>query len=140
MRSITLLPETIAQADGIGPTSDLGPAAGKLLVLTLEITRSVEQESLEVEVFGSTDGITWGDKPITALPQKYYCGMYSVLINLSRRPDIRFLRLAWKMKRWARADNMPLFAFSSYVEESGARLVPTSVTSTSTAATAVAAA
>ena len=140
MRSITLLPETIAQADGNGPTADLGSAAGKLLVLTLEITRSVEQESLEVEVWGSTDGTTWGDKPITALPQKYYCGMYSVLINLSRRPEIRLLRLAWKMKRWARADNMPLFAFSSFVEESGARLVPTSVTSTSTTTTAVAAA
>ena len=110
------------------------------MVLTLEITRSVEQESLEVEVWGSTDGATWGDKPITALPQKYYCGLYSVLINLSRRPELRFLRLAWKMQRWARADNMPLFAFASFVEESGARLVPTSVTSTATATTAVAAA
>jgi hypothetical protein len=140
MRSIKLLPETVAQADGIGPTADLGSAAGKLLVLTLEITRSVEQESLEVEVWGSTDGTTWGDKPIAVLPQKYYCGMYSMLINLSRRPEIRFLRLAWKMKRWARADNRPLFAFSAFVEESGARLVPTSVTSTSTRTAAVAAA
>ncbi len=140
MRSITLLPEVIAQADGVGPTAALGSAAGKLLVLTLEITRSVEQESLEVEVWGSTDGTTWGEKPITVLPPKYYCGMYSVLINLSRKPEIRFVRLAWKMKRWARADNMPLFAFSSFVEESGARLVPTSVTSTATTTTAVAAA
>ncbi len=124
MRSITLLPETIAQADGIGPRTELGSATGKLLVLTLEITRAVEQESLEVEVWGSTDGTNWSDKPFTALPQKYYCGMYSILINLCRRPEIQYLRLTWKMKRWAREDTTPLFAFSSFVEESGARLVP----------------
>ena len=48
-----LLPESIARSDGKGPEIDLGSKQGKLLVLTLGITRILEQESLEVSVWGS---------------------------------------------------------------------------------------
>ena len=38
-----LLPESIARADGTGPEFELGPNRGKLLVLTLGITRIIEK-------------------------------------------------------------------------------------------------
>ena len=88
-----LLPESIARADGIGPEIDLGSKRGKLLVLTLGITRILEQESLEVSVWGSSDGETWTARPVAKFPPKFYCGLYSILLNLGSHPETRFVRV-----------------------------------------------
>jgi hypothetical protein len=117
-----LLPESIARSDGKGPDVDLGSKQGKLLVLTLGVTRILEQESLEVSVWGSTDGENWGSRPLATFPPKFYCGIYSILLNLVSRPDVRFLRVQWKMSRWSRQDVTPMFGFYLYSEESGARV------------------
>jgi len=116
-----LLPESIARADGTGPEIDLGSKRGKLLVLTLGITRILEQESLEVSVWGSPDGERWGPKPLAKFPPKFYCGLYSILLNLGSQ-DVRFVRVHWKMSRWSKRENMPMFGFYVYAEESGARV------------------
>jgi hypothetical protein len=117
-----LLPESIVRADGTGPEIDLGPKRGKLLVLTLGITRILEQESLEVTVCGSSDGEEWESKPLAKFPPKFYCGLYSILLNLGSRSDVRFLRIQWKMSRWSKRETMPMFGFYVYAEESGARV------------------
>jgi len=117
-----LLPENIARADGIGPEIDLGSKRGKLLVLTLGITRILEQESLELSVFGSPDGQKWGLKPLAKFPPKFYCGLYSVLLNMGSQSDVRFVRVQWKMSRWSKRENMPMFGFFVYAEESGTRV------------------
>ncbi len=117
-----LLPESIARADGNGPEFDLGPKRGKLLVLTLGITRIIEQESLEVSIWGSADGERWSLRPIVTFPPKFYCGIYSTLLNLASQPDVRFVRVTWKMSRWSKADAMPMFGFYVYAEESGSRI------------------
>jgi hypothetical protein len=117
-----LLPESIARADGIGPEIDLGSQQGKLLVLTLGITRILEQESLEASVWCSTDGNTWIARPLATFPPKFYCGLYSTLLNLSARPEIRYVRVQWKMSRWRRSAVDPMFGFYVYAEESGARV------------------
>jgi len=116
-----LLPESIAQADGTGPEFDLGSKRGKLLVLTLEITRIIEQESLDVCVWGSPDGEKWSHQPIAVFPPKFYCGIYSILLNLVAKPDIRFVRVTWKMSRWSKRETILMFGFYVYAEESGAR-------------------
>ena len=117
-----LLPESIARADGTGPEIDLGSKRGKLLVLTLGITRIVEQESLEVTVLGSADGEAWDVKPLAKFPPKFYCGLYSILLNLGSREDVQFLRVHWKMSRWSKRESLPMFGFYVYAEESGARV------------------
>lgn len=117
-----LLPESIARADGTGPEVDLGSKRGRLLVLTLGITRILEQESLEVIIHGSADGEQWDSKPLAKFPPKYYCGLYSTLLNLGSRPDIRYLRVHWRMKRWSKRETIPMFGFYVYAEESGARV------------------
>ena len=48
--------------------------------------------------------------------------MYSALLNLAQRPDVRFLRVQWKMSRWTKGESMPMFGFYVYTEESGARV------------------
>jgi hypothetical protein len=117
-----LLPESIVRADGTGPELDLGPKCGKLLVLTLGITRILEQESLEITVWGSPDGDNWGAKPLAKFPPKFYCGLYSILLNLGSRSDVRFVRAQWKMSRWSKRESLPMFGFYLYAEESGARV------------------
>jgi hypothetical protein len=117
-----LLPESIARADGTGPEIDLGSKRGKLLVLTLGITRILEQERLEVTVYGSLDGEEWESKPLAKFPPKFYCGLYSILLNLGSRADVRFLRVHWKMSRWNKRESVPMFGFYVYAEESGARV------------------
>ena len=117
-----LLPESIARADGMGPEIDLGSKRGKLLVLTLGITRILEQESLEVSVWGSTDGENWGSRPLATYPPKFYCGIYSILLNLVSRQEVRFVRVQWKMSKWSRQEFTPMCGFYLYTEESGARV------------------
>lgn len=117
-----LLPESIARAEGTGPEFDLGSKRGKLLVLTLGITRILEQESLEVSILGSPDGERWGLRPLATFPPKFYCGIYSILLNLAAQPDIRYVRVSWKMSRWTKGEAMPMFGFYVYAEESGARI------------------
>ena len=117
-----LLPESIARADGTGPELDLGSKRGKLLVLTLGITRIIEQESLEISIWGSADGEKWALRPMATFPPKFYCGIYSILLNLASQPDTRFIRATWKMSRWSKGEPMPMFGFYVYVEESGSRI------------------
>lgn len=117
-----LLPEDIARESGIGPTIDLERGQGKLLVLTLGINRVLEQGALQISIWGSRDNQDWGMHPLHTFPPKSYCGMYSQLLNLSKHPAIRFLRVEWSMSRWAKTAADPLFGFSVMAEESGARL------------------
>ncbi|MDX2149422.1 MAG: hypothetical protein SFV54_01710 [Bryobacteraceae bacterium] len=106
-----LLPETTAREDGSGPVLELGESAGKLLVLTLGITRIIEQESLDLSIWGSADGVEWGSRALVAFPQKFYCGTYTMLLDLTDRPEVRHIRVQWKMNRWGRGDSKPLFGF-----------------------------
>lgn len=122
MLPIFLLEETLAQQDGSGPVVVLGDSSGKPLLLTLGINRIIEQESLDVSVFGSADGENWDAEPLIAFPQKFYCGTYTLLLDLSQHPDVRFLRVQWKMGRWGRGVPSPLFGFYLFAEETASRL------------------
>ena len=111
-----LLPEGVARQDGSSPALALGANRCKPLQLTLGITRIVEQESLDISVWGSPDQENW--ELIAAFPLKSYCGTYSLLLDLTRNPETRFLRTEWKMNRWGRGgDAAPLFGFYLLAEE-----------------------
>jgi hypothetical protein len=105
-----LLPDSIARQDGASREIPLESVGCKPLQLTLGITRIVEQESLELSLWGSEDRDRW--QFLAAFPQKFYCGTYSMLLDLTRYPGLRYLRAQWKMSRWTRhADSEPLFGF-----------------------------
>ena len=107
-----LLPETVARQDGMGAEV---ACESKMVQLTLGITRIIAQENLEVSVWGSADGDQW--RPLVAFPQKFYCGTYSASLDLTRYGDVRFLRVQWKMERWAQDERAPLFGFYLWAEE-----------------------
>jgi hypothetical protein len=112
-----LLPETTVREAGNGSELALGDAQGRTLLLTLGITRIVEQESLDVAVWGSPDGNDWGAKPLVAFPQKFYCGTYQILLDLTQHPDVRFARVKWSAQRWGKGDSKPLFGFYVFAQE-----------------------
>src|SRR5579864_6158075 len=95
-----LLPEITVREAGSGPAISLGTEHGGTLVLTLGITRIIEQESLDLSIWGSADGTDFGAKPLATFPQKFYCGTYQILLDLSERPDVKFLRAKWGVNRW----------------------------------------
>jgi hypothetical protein len=101
-----LVPKTVARQDGTGTEIALG---AKVVRLTLGITRTIAEESLEVSVVGSPDGEGW--RLLVAFPQKFYCGTYSLVIDLTLYPDVRYLRAEWKMGRWTPDERAPLFEF-----------------------------
>ena len=103
-----LLPETVSREDGAGAAVTLDQNPGAAL-LTLGIDRVLEQESLDVSVWGSPDGRSW--QPLASFPQKSYCGAYSLELNLGRHPDVHFLRAQWRMERWTNDQARPLFGF-----------------------------
>ena len=117
-----LFPESVARESGEGPAVEAGKLRGKLAVATLGITRTLEQEGLEVSIWGSSDQQEWGERPLARFPQKFYCGLYSILLNLSPYPEMRYLQVRWKMSRWDRREPVPLFGFYVFAEESGSRL------------------
>lgn len=113
-----LLPETVTHASGKGQEVQLDDTSGRLVLLTLGVTRIIEQESLTIEIWGSPDKSDWGTKPLLKFPQKFYCGTYSQLLDLTTKPDIKYLRVDYEVNRWGRGDAHPLFGFYVFAQDS----------------------
>ncbi len=112
-----LLPEDVIREDGEGPVISLGSSQGKPLLLTLGITRIIEQESLELTLWGSADQNDWGAKPLASFPQKFYCGTYQLLLDMGEHPGVAFLKAKWKVSRWGRGEPKPLFGAYLFAQE-----------------------
>jgi hypothetical protein len=109
------VPEIIAREDGATDQIALREKSGKPLLLTLGITRVLEQESLDVSIWGSADGEQW--RQIAAYPKKFYCGSYLLLVDLARETHIRYLRVQWRMGRWGETEPGPIAGFYVAAEE-----------------------
>src|SRR5271163_2351666 len=84
--------KTVVTAKGDGPTVDVSAAGSRVFLLTLDITNIIEQESLDVSVYGSADGAVWSPKSIVAFPQKFYREQSVLLLDLTAHPDVKFVR------------------------------------------------
>lgn len=111
-----LFPETEVDKDGEGPVVPVGDAAGRMIQLTLGVTDTVEQESLDVFVYGSPDGTEWPAKPLCTFPQKFYTGVSTVLLDLSQNPEVQYLRMKYKGTRWGHWTTGPRFRFYLFAE------------------------
>lgn len=106
-----LIEDGLRQSDGASAALDVSGASGRQLLLTLGITRIIEQESLDLGIWGSADGDKWMDQPLLSFPQKFYCGAYAIVLDLTAHEDVRFIQARWKMNRWGRGVPAPLFGF-----------------------------
>jgi hypothetical protein len=115
--TVLVAEKTVVSAKGDGPTVDVSAAAGRVFLLTLEITKIIEQESLEVSVNGSADGTVWGPKAVVTFPQKFYCGQTPLLLDLTAHADVKFVRAHWEVARWGRGTETPMFEFGVRLKE-----------------------
>jgi len=110
MFNASLIPEkTVVSDKGDGQAIDVSSVAGKMLLLALNVTDIIEQQSIDVAVWGSPDGAAWGEKPLLSFPQKFYRGQHPLLLDLSKHPAIKFLRAHWEVGRWGRHAEGPRF-------------------------------
>lgn len=113
-----LVPEkTSVTAKGESPANELSDASHRVFLVTLNITGVIEQESLDVSVYGSADGTTWPAKPLETFPQKFYRSQHPMLLDLRQQPEVRFLRAKWDVNRWGRGEPTPMFEFSVSIKE-----------------------
>jgi hypothetical protein len=118
-----LVEKSVVSAKGDGPAVDITGAASRVFLLTLDITKIIEQESLEVSVYGSSDGATWSPKPIAGFPQKFYCEQSPLLLDLTLHPEVKFVRAHWEVARWGRGTETPMFEFSLKLKEVPAEIL-----------------
>ncbi len=109
--------KTIVTAKGDSAAVDVSRAGQRNFLLTLDITRIIEQESLEISIVGSADGATWEAKPVVTFPQEFYCGQYPLLLELSAHPNVKFIRAHWEVARWGRGTTTPMFEFGLRLRE-----------------------
>lgn len=109
--------KTVVNSKGDGPAVEISGATVRVFLLTLEITKIIEQESLDLSVLGSSDGATWGVKPLVSYPQKFYCGESPLLLDLTPHPDVKFVRAHWEPARWGRGVETPMFEFGVRLKE-----------------------
>lgn len=112
-----VLAKTVVNAKGDGASVDVSGASSRIFLLTLTITNIVEQESLDVMVYGSPDGATWSAKSLTSFPQKFYRGQQPLLLDLTEYPDVKFVRAHWEASRWGRGTEIPMFEFGVTIKE-----------------------
>ncbi len=119
-----LIPEkTILKAKGEGSAVDISAAKSRVFLLTLKITQIIEQESLDVSVFGSADGSTWQAKPFASFPQRFYTGETPVLLDLTEQPAVNFVRAQWEVNRWGRGAEEAMFEVGLTLREVPAELL-----------------
>src|SRR5579862_8346198 len=121
---INLVPAgTTASAKGDGPVVDVPSSHTQVFLVTLAITKIIEQESLDVSIYGSADGATWSVKSIAAFPQKFYCEEVPLLLDLSEHADVKLVRAHWEVARWGRGTETPLFELGVIMKEVPAQIL-----------------
>lgn len=107
---LQLIPENSRlEANGEGAAFDISASATRTFLCLLTVTEQIEQESLDVSIYGSTDGGNWTKKPLLKLPQQFYRGKTKLVLDLSLRPEIKFIRARWDLTRWGRGAPLPMF-------------------------------
>ena len=116
--NLKLVPDnTRVTANGNGERFDISSSATRTFLCTLDISKQIEQESIDVSIWVSEDGESWGGKPFLKLPQQFYRGRTRLLLDLTMRPEVRYIRAHWEVSRWGRVAPTPMFVFSLTLDE-----------------------
>ena len=107
---LQLIPaDTRMEASADGASFNISESATRTFLCRLTVTDQIEQESLDVSIWGSADGETWPKRPLLKLPQQFYRGTTKLVLDLSLRPEVKFIRARWDVNRWGRVAPIPMF-------------------------------
>ncbi|HXW17692.1 MAG TPA: hypothetical protein VEJ39_05290, partial [Candidatus Acidoferrales bacterium] len=96
---ILVAPGTRVIANGHGDAFDVRQSQTRTFLCRLVITDQIEQESIDVSIWGSADGENFAAKPLLMLPQRFYRGETRQVLDLNTRPEINFIRAQWDLVR-----------------------------------------
>jgi hypothetical protein len=103
--------------NGDGQPQDVQASQTRTFLCTLVITDQIEQESLDVSIWGSEDGQNWGEKPLLKMPQCFYRGETRQILDLTLKPEVKFLRARGEVVRWGRVAPTPMFVIGFHLKE-----------------------
>ena len=100
---------TLLEKNGYGIAVDVRSSKTRTFFCVMEITYQLEQESIDVSIWGSADGEDWGKQPLLRLPQQFYRGETRAVLDFALLPEINFIRAGWVLTRWGRVTPLPIF-------------------------------
>ena len=107
---LVLIPAgTRLEKNGDGEPLNVSASETRTFLCHLMVTDQIEQESLDVSIWGSADGRDFGKKPLLKLPQQFYRGTTKMVLDISLRPEVTFLQAKWELNRWGRVSPIPMF-------------------------------
>ena len=116
--NLSLIPaNSKLEANGDGPSFDISASKTRTFICRLAVTEQLEQESLDVSIWGSADGQDFGKKPLLKIPQQFYRGTTKMVLDVTFRPEVKVLRAKWELNRWGRVAPTPMFVAGLQLEE-----------------------
>lgn len=109
--------DTLLKENGVTAAVDIRASQTRTFFCVMNITEQIEQESVDVSIWGSADGETWGAQPILKLPQQFYRGETRAVLDLTFVPEVNFIRAAWDLNRWGRVAPLPMFVLGLHLKE-----------------------
>jgi len=110
-------PGTRVESNGDAAKAYVSGSRARTFLCRLLISDQVEQESVDVSIWGSADGENWGQKPILKLPQQFYRGETRMVLDLTLQPEVKFIRARWELNRWGRVAPLPMFEIGLHLSE-----------------------
>jgi hypothetical protein len=109
--------DTLVKESGFGAPVDIRASQTRTFFCVMNISDQIEQESVDVSIWGSADGENWGTHPILKLPQQFYRGETRAVLDLTMVPEINFIRAGWELNRWGRVAPLPMFVLGLHLKE-----------------------
>ena len=110
-------PGTRLTSSGEGEAINIDASQTRTFLCSMDITEQIEQEAVDVSIWGSVDGQDWGKMPLLKMPQRFYRGDTRQVLDVAMKPEIRFLRAKWELTRWGRVAPHPMFVLGLYLIE-----------------------
>ncbi len=110
-------PDTRLTANGEGQPYEIAASGTRTFLCSMFIEDQIEQESVDISVWGSADGQDWGKLPLLKMPQRFYRGETRQVLDLTLKPEVRFLRAKWELARWGRVAPHPMFVLGFHLAE-----------------------
>ena len=105
------------ESNATGLPCDISGSTTRTFFCVLSVADQIEQESLDVSIWGSLDGQDFGKNPLLKLPQQFYRGTCKMVLDVSLKPDVKFIRAKWELNRWGRVAPQPMFVAGLTLEE-----------------------
>jgi len=110
-------PGTLLRENGHGEPFDVRSSETRTFYCIMLIRDQIEQESVDVSIWGSADGENWGTHPVLKLPQQFYRGETRAVLELTLVPEVNFIRAGWDLNRWGRVAPLPMFVLGLHLAE-----------------------